>query len=43
MGFQVPKARRIEFRAPAPSANPYLAFSALLMAALDGIENKILS
>ena len=36
-----PKARRIEFRAPDPSANPYLAFSAMLMAGLDGIQNAI--
>jgi glutamine synthetase len=36
-----PKAKRIEFRAPDPSANPYLAFSAMLMAGLDGIENEI--
>jgi glutamine synthetase len=36
-----PKAKRIEFRAPDPSANPYLAFSAMLMAGLDGIENHI--
>ena len=36
-----PKARRIEFRAPDPSCNPYLAFSAMLMAGLDGIQNKI--
>ncbi len=36
-----PKAKRVEFRAPDPSANPYLAFSALLLAGLDGIENKI--
>ncbi len=37
-----PKAKRIEFRAPDPSANPYLAFPAMLMAGLDGIENRIL-
>ncbi len=36
-----PKAKRFEFRCPDPSCNGYLAFSALLMAALDGIENKI--
>jgi len=36
-----PKAKRIEFRPPDPSANPYLAFSALLMAGLDGIQNRI--
>jgi glutamine synthetase len=35
-----PKAKRIEFRCPDPSANPYLAFSAIAMAALDGIANK---
>jgi glutamine synthetase len=36
-----PKAKRIEFRCPDPSCNPYLAFSALLMAGLDGIQNRI--
>jgi glutamine synthetase len=36
-----PKAKRIEFRVPDPSANPYLAFAAQLMAGLDGIRNKI--
>ena len=36
-----PKAKRIEFRSPDPSCNPYLAFSAMMMAGLDGIENKI--
>jgi glutamine synthetase len=36
-----PKAKRVEFRPPDPSANPYLAFAALLLAGLDGIQNKI--
>jgi glutamine synthetase len=36
-----PKAKRVEFRAPDPMANPYLAFSALLMAGIDGIQNRI--
>jgi glutamine synthetase len=35
-----PKAKRLEFRVPDPSCNPYLAFSAMLMAGLDGIRNK---
>ena len=35
------KARRLEFRTPDPSCNPYLAFSAMLMAGLDGVKNKI--
>ena len=36
-----PKAKRLEFRCPDPSANPYLAFSAMLMAGLDGVHNRI--
>ena len=36
-----PKAKRVEFRAPDPTCNPYLCFSALLMAGLDGIQNRI--
>jgi glutamine synthetase len=36
-----PKAKRIEFRCPDPSSNPYLTFSVILMAALDGIQNRI--
>ncbi|MGW4734169.1 type I glutamate--ammonia ligase [Streptomyces shenzhenensis] len=36
-----PQAKRLEFRAPDPSCNPYLAFSAMLLAGLDGIKNKI--
>jgi glutamine synthetase len=35
-----PKAKRVEFRVPDPSCNPYLAFSAMLMAGLDGVRNK---
>lgn len=38
---QSDKARRIEVRFPDPTANPYLAFAALLMAGLDGVQNKI--
>jgi glutamine synthetase len=36
-----PKAKRVEFRVPDPSSNPYLSFSAQMMAGLDGIKNKI--
>ncbi|HKH80293.1 MAG TPA: type I glutamate--ammonia ligase, partial [Methylovirgula sp.] len=36
-----PKAKRVEFRCPDPAANPYLAFAAMLMAGLDGIQNRI--
>jgi len=36
-----PKSKRVEFRAPDPSANPYLCFAALLMAGLDGVRKKI--
>jgi len=36
-----PKAKRVEFRCPDPSCNPYLAFSAILMAGLDGVANRI--
>jgi len=36
-----PKAKRIEFRCPDPSSNPYLAFAAMMMAGLDGVKNRI--
>ena len=36
-----PKTKRIEFRCPDPTCNPYLAFAAILMAAIDGIQNKL--
>jgi glutamine synthetase len=39
--FTSPKSKRIEFRSPDPSANPYLAFSALLMAGLDGVQRNL--
>ncbi|MDP3921546.1 MAG: type I glutamate--ammonia ligase [Candidatus Omnitrophota bacterium] len=41
MYSQTPASKRVEFRAPDPSCNPYLTFPALLMAGLDGIRNKI--
>jgi glutamine synthetase len=41
MYSESPKAKRLEYRPPDPAANPYLAFAALLMAGLDGIQNKI--
>jgi glutamine synthetase len=41
VGSSKPGAKRMEFRCPDPSANPYLAFAAITMAALDGIQNKI--
>ena len=39
--FTTPASKRVEFRSPDPSCNPYLAFSAMLMAGLDGVVNKI--
>ncbi len=39
--FKTPKAKRLEFRSPDPTCNPYLAFSAMLLAGLDGVKNKI--
>ena len=36
-----PKAKRVEFRSPDPACNPYLAFAAMLMAGLDGIEHRL--
>ena len=41
MFSQSPKLKRLEFRPPDPSCNPYLAFSAMVMAGLDGIQNRI--
>lgn len=41
MFSQSPKAKRLEFRPPDPSCNPYLTFAALMMAGLDGIQNRI--
>jgi len=39
--FSSPESRRLEYRVPDPSCNPYLAFAAMLMAGLDGVINKI--
>ncbi|MDU7503616.1 MAG: type I glutamate--ammonia ligase, partial [Corynebacterium kroppenstedtii] len=36
-----PKAKRVEFRAPDPTGNPYFGFAAMMMAGLDGIKNRI--
>jgi glutamine synthetase len=41
MYFNNPSAKRVEYRCPDPTANPYLAFAAMLMAGLDGVINKI--
>jgi glutamine synthetase len=41
MYFSEPKTKRLEFRTPDPSCNPYLSFAACLMAGLDGVQNKI--
>jgi glutamine synthetase len=41
IGTTSPKSKRLEFRCPDPTANPYIAFAAMMMAGLDGIQNKI--
>ncbi len=41
MYVEFPKSKRVEFRPPDPSCNPYLAFSAMMMAGVDGIQNRI--
>jgi glutamine synthetase len=39
--YKTPATKRVEFRSPDPSCNPFLAFSAMLLAGLDGVKNKI--
>jgi len=39
--FTSPKAKRVEFRSPDPTANPYLALAAMLLAGLDGVQRRI--
>src|SRR3984957_6426754 len=41
MSLSSPKAKRVEFRPPDPSCNPYLGFAALMMAGLDGVVNRL--
>jgi glutamine synthetase len=41
MYHESPKSKRVEFRSPDPTANPYLAFSALMLAGLDGIKQQL--
>jgi len=41
MYHEAPKTKRVEFRSPDPTANPYLAFSALMLAGLDGIKREL--
>jgi len=41
IGGKTPASKRLEFRTPDPSCNPYLAFAAMLQAGIDGIKNKI--
>ena len=41
MYHEAPKTKRVEFRSPDPTANPYLAFSALMLAGLDGIRRQL--
>src|SRR5204862_1079957 len=41
MYHEAPKTKRVEFRSPDPTANPYLAFSALMLAGLDGIKRRL--